>query len=118
MGTPKAKASGQIPGLCMRLGFNTPTYKITKDSENTPLWSGYAHFNGDPRIEGKIGQIRSVFGKDNAKEQIATEVLSFLKDIERQRMEMEHDVDEDCKKRKRERVSSALDENAGKLVKS
>jgi hypothetical protein len=86
--------AGQIPELCLRLGFNTPTYEITKLSNNASLWNGYAHFSGDPRIQGKVGEVKNVFGKGNAKEQIAKEVFSFLKAIERQRIEME-DADEE-----------------------
>lgn len=94
-----------------------PTYEITKHSENTPLWNGYAHFSGDPRIEGKVGEVRSVYGKSNAKEQIAMEVFSFLKDIERQRMEIEDNEEEEDRKRKRESVSSEIGESPGKVVK-
>jgi hypothetical protein len=70
----------------MRLGFTTPKYEITKVSEDAPLYSGYAHFNGDPRIEGKIGEVDGIFGQKNTKEMIAETLYSFLKDIERQRM--------------------------------
>lgn len=86
--TPKAATSfaGQIPELCSRLGFTPPKYEITKVSGDAPLYSGYAHFNGDPRIEGRIGEVRDVFGQKNAKEMIAERLYSFLKDIERQRM--------------------------------
>ena len=55
-------------------------------SEHAPLYSGYAHFNGDPRIEGKIGEVNDIFGQKNAKEMIAETLHAFLKDIERQRM--------------------------------
>jgi hypothetical protein len=86
---PTAKSTSfaaQIPELCMRLGFTTPKYEITKVSEDAPLYSGYAHFNGDPRIEGKIGEVDGIFGQKNTKEMIAETLYSFLKDIERQRM--------------------------------
>jgi hypothetical protein len=120
-GIPKATAptsfAGQVPELCMRLGFNPPSYEIKKDSENVAFWSGYAHFGGDPRIEGKVGEVKNVFGKSNTKEQIAGEVLSFLKDIERQRMEKEDEEEEDDRKRKRVSASSGIDETSGKLVK-
>lgn len=90
--TPKSTSksssfAGQIPDLCTRLGFTVPTYEITKVSENASLYSGFAHFNGDPRIEGKVGEVSGVYGQKNAKEMIAEELYSFLKDIERQRMD-------------------------------
>lgn len=84
--TPKSTSfAGQIPDLCIRLGFTVPRYEITRVSQEAPLYSGYAHFNGDPRIEGKVGEVTAVFGQKNAKEMIAEEVYAFLKDIERQR---------------------------------
>lgn len=78
--------AGRIPDLCMRLGFMPPKYEITKVSDDAPLYSGYAHFNGDPRIEGKIGEVESIFGQKNAKEMIAETLYLFLKHIERQPM--------------------------------
>ena len=62
-----------------------PKYEITRVSEQAPLYSGYAHFNGDPRIEGKVGEVKDIFGQKNAKEMIAETLYAFLKDIERQR---------------------------------
>lgn len=86
-GTPKSTSfAGQIPELCSRLGFTVPRYEITKVSEHAPLYSGYAHFNGDPRIEGKVGEVEGIFGQKNAKEMIAEGLYTFLKDIERQRI--------------------------------
>jgi hypothetical protein len=79
--------ASQVPELCIRLGFNIPKYEITRVSENVPLYSGYAHFNGDPRIEGKVGEVKDVYGQKNAKEKIAEVLVSFLRDIERQRIE-------------------------------
>ncbi len=107
---PPSSSAGQVPEMCSRLGFILPTYELTKDSEIAAFWSGYAHFRGDPRVEGKIGKVKGVFGKNNAKEQIAMEVLSFLKDIERQRMKMANKTDEleeEGRKRKRDSVSSS-----------
>ena len=88
---PKARGAvtfaGQVPELCTRLGFSIPTYEIVKVSEEASFYSGYAHFNGDPRIDGKVGEFRNVYGKKQAKERCAEEVLLFLKDIERQTIE-------------------------------
>jgi hypothetical protein len=84
--TPKsASVAGQIPELCIRLGLAIPRYEIKRVSESAPLYSGHAHFNGDPRIEGRIGEVAAIYGQKNAKEMIAEGVLEFLKDIERQR---------------------------------
>lgn len=110
---PAISYAGQVPELCVRLGFNMPTYRITKHKETSAFWDGYAYFGGDPRIEGKVGEVKNVFGKGNAKEQIAMEVLSFLRNIERQRME----IDDEERKRKRSSMSPELGENSGKFVK-
>jgi hypothetical protein len=84
--TPKGTSfASKIPELCTRLGFTVPKYEITRVSEQAPLYSGYAHFNGDPRIEGKVGEVKDIFGQKNAKEMIAETLHAFLKDIERQR---------------------------------
>jgi hypothetical protein len=84
--TPKgASFASKIPELCTLLGFTVPKYEITRVSEQAPLYSGYAHFNGDPRIEGKVGEVKDIFGQKNAKEMIAETLYAFLKDIERQR---------------------------------
>ena len=76
----------QVPILCGRLGFGHPTY-VLDAAPGTALYSGYAHFGGDPRIEGKIGPFSNIFGRKSAKEKCAQEVLVFLKDIEKQRIE-------------------------------
>jgi len=111
--------AGQIPDLCIRLGFNMPKYEITRASEIAPLYSGYAHFNGDPRIEGKVGEVFDVFGQKNAKEKIAEEVFSFLKDIERQRMALyEDDAEEEDRKRKRSMESPEVGNTSGKAIKA
>jgi len=89
-----------------------PKYEIEKVSEGAPIYNGYAHFQGDPRIEGKIGEVKDVFGQKNAKEKIAEEVFAFLKDIERQRMEGHEDEG-----RKRKRSVSEDEEVAEKIVK-
>lgn len=51
------------------------------------LYDAWADFGYDPRIEGRVGMVRSVFGKKTAKEEVAKIVISFLRDIERQRTE-------------------------------
>jgi len=112
-GKTKSWAS-QVPELCTRLGFDIPTYEITKTSETQSFYNGHAHFGGDPRIVGKIGIVQNIFGQKKAKEEIAQELVSFLKDIERQRLE-QHEIEE--RKRKRDSGSSQPDESAEKMLK-
>lgn len=71
----------------MKLGFNIPTYKPKQPIPAAPYYDMYADFGGDPRIEGKIGEVFNIYGQKNAKEKCAQEVLSFLRDIEKQRKE-------------------------------
>lgn len=71
------------------------------------IGDGYADFGGDPRIDGKVGEVKNVHGKKNAKDEIARRVFSFLKDIERQRLAAhEHEDEEEDKKRKRSDTGS------------
>jgi hypothetical protein len=105
--------AGQVPDLCYQLSFAVPTYEISKDGDGAPLYSGYAHFCGDPRISGKIGEFQNVFGKKNAKERCAEEVISFLRDIKRQR-NLEQ---EDKKKRNRSTDTGETEGVQGNAVK-
>jgi hypothetical protein len=72
-----------VPPLCGKLGFGAPYYELEK-ADNTSFWNGYAIFPGNPIIDRKVGEVRSVYGKDKTQEDIAGVVYSFLKDIERQ----------------------------------
>ncbi|KAG9234247.1 hypothetical protein BJ875DRAFT_461944 [Amylocarpus encephaloides] len=112
---PKTKFVGQVPELCKRLGFEIPRYELTKNTDNAALWSGYAHFGGDPRIDGPVGEVKNIYGQKSAKELIAEELVSFLKSIEKHRLEQQ-EVDE--KKRKRESEEPVHEDLAEQAVKS
>ncbi|KAL3425981.1 hypothetical protein PVAG01_02772 [Phlyctema vagabunda] len=104
--TAKAPAATRVPTLCNELGFRMPTYAIEKSpqTEDLPLYDGYAHFDGDPRLPGKIGEVRGVYGKKNTKERCAEVVLEHLLRIERQRRVVSDRIwegDEALGKRKR-----------------
>lgn len=115
-GTPtKIKFTSQVPDLCNKLGFDVPRYELTKVTENAALWDGYAHFAGDPRIDGPVGVVKGVFGQKNAKEAIAQELVSFLKSIERHRVEQQ---EADDKKRKRESIDSTHEDLASLVAKA
>jgi hypothetical protein len=106
--------AAQVPDLCYRLGFNVPKYEIHPVMENTSLYDAYADFGGDPRVVGKVGETKNVFGKKRAKEEVARVVISFLKDIERQRLEQHEDDD---RKRKRALEAPGMDDAPGKTAK-
>ena len=76
----------QVPLLCRRLGFSTPTYKITPVVPKGPVCDGYAEFPDEPSVDGPVGKVENVYGKKSAKEAVARLVVLYLKDIERQRM--------------------------------
>jgi hypothetical protein len=122
-GTPTNSSSNttsyaaQIPPLCNKLGFAPPKYEITRaKADDVPFFNGYADFGGDPRIEGKVGEVFNVYGQKRAKEQIAEIVYSFLKDIERQRGES-LDFDDDKKRKRSSENLKKGGEGDGKSIK-
>lgn len=90
-----------VPKLAVRLGLQCPSYILTpaSDAPGCPLWDGYAEFAEKQSIgdEGKLGHVRNVFGKNNAKQEIAKNVHAFLKGIEAHRLSI---YEEEDKKRK------------------
>jgi hypothetical protein len=102
--TPVTTYAQQVPGLCNRLGFNVPTYKLESTSPGSSMYNAYADFGADLRIDGKVGEVKNVFGRKRAKEAVAEIVISFLKGIEQHRYAhagLESGKDDDDKKRKR-----------------
>lgn len=80
-----------VPDLAHKLGFNVPRYEIVAQTPGVPLYNAWAEF-GDARIQGRVGENRNVHGKKNARDHVAKEVYTFLKDIERQRLAAAVDV--------------------------
>ena len=65
--------------MCPILGLTPPQYKIAPASALAPnMLSGYASFPGQPGMPPEIGEVRNVFGKKNAKEEIAKVVWEVL----------------------------------------
>ncbi|KAH7360773.1 hypothetical protein BKA65DRAFT_591775 [Rhexocercosporidium sp. MPI-PUGE-AT-0058] len=89
--------ASQVPELCIRLGFGVPRYVIAPalDIPNNAFWNGFADFGNDPRIDGRVGEVKNVHGKKAVKEQVARLVLMFLRDIERQRLEEQNAREEE-----------------------
>lgn len=70
--------------LCQKLGFTSPTYKLTPDPRVPSMWSGAAYFVNDPAVAlpGKpVGEVKMVFGKRRAKGEISKRVLGRLQEI-------------------------------------
>jgi hypothetical protein len=79
--------AAQVPPLCISLGFSPPAYNMTKVEGSTSIYDIYAHFPGDMRITERIGEFKNVYGKKNAKEMCAREVLAYMRNFGRQRAE-------------------------------
>ncbi len=68
------------------LGLNTPQYVLEAASESAPnILNGYASFSNHPGLPKQIGEVRNVFGKKNAKEEIAKGVWEELQKLAEKR---------------------------------
>ena len=68
------------------LGLQTPQYVLTAASDLAPsIFSGYASFPNEPGLPKEIGEVRNVFGKKNAKEEIAKGVWEVLRKLAEKR---------------------------------
>lgn len=77
--TTQDTITAQVPVLCARLGFMCPRYVIEPISPCASIYNGYADFGSDPRIPDHIGHVYNIYGKKNAKLEIAKQVIAFLK---------------------------------------
>ena len=82
----------QVAELALKLGICAPTYIISPHEGFESLYSGYAHFDSDPRVSGKVGEFTGVHGKKKAKETCARKVLSFLEGIAAHRAKLVEDA--------------------------
>lgn len=72
--------------MCPLLGLAPPQYVLTPASSNAPnMICGYAAFTQSPSMPPKIGEVRNIFGKKNAKEEIAKGVWEVLEALARKR---------------------------------
>ncbi|GME36193.1 putative double-stranded RNA-binding protein [Neofusicoccum parvum] len=72
----------QVMMLCSRLGVAQPVYRITPDPRVPSMWSGAAFFPHDPAMAPPgqaVGEVANIYGKKNAKEEVAKKVLKHLK---------------------------------------
>jgi hypothetical protein len=73
--------AARVPELCQKLNFPIPTYMLNPHPQSPALWSGYAHFNGDPRLPAKLGEFDFTYGKKKAKDACALLVLEYLEGV-------------------------------------
>ena len=68
------------------LGLQAPQYVLVAASELADnIVNGYATFPNEPGLPKKIGEVRNIFGKKNAKEQVAKGVLEVLQKLAEKR---------------------------------
>lgn len=61
------------------LGLQAPQYVLGAASHLAPnMISGYASFPNEPSLPKEIGEVRNVFGKKSAKEEVAKGVWEVL----------------------------------------
>ena len=61
------------------LGLQAPQYVFEAASHLAPnMFSGYASFPNEPSLPKEIGEVRNVFGKKSAKEEVAKGVWEVL----------------------------------------
>ena len=77
------------------LGLPTPQYVFGAASHLAPnMLSGYATFANEPDLPKEIGEVRNVFGKKSAKEEIAKGVWAALQELAEKRGVIISETDE------------------------
>lgn len=76
----RANIHETIVMVCPRLGLSLPQYNIVQDTETSSLYDITAIIRRLPPRKGvRIGPIKGVYGRKNAKETIAHSVFNFLR---------------------------------------
>ncbi|KKY24623.1 putative double-stranded rna-binding protein [Diplodia seriata] len=86
----------QVMILCKTLGCAQPIYKIAPDPRVPSMWSGAAYFPHDPAVAAgvvgqsstAVGEVRNVYGKKKAREEVAKKVLKHLKGMQAERQKV------------------------------
>lgn len=76
--------------LCRKLGCAQPTYKLTSDPCVIGMWSGAAYFRNDPAValpSEPVGEIKMIFGKKKARQEISRGVITRLLELLAKRQE-------------------------------
>ena len=70
----------RVNDMAPLMGLPAPQYHTEPASAAAPnLLNGYATFNGVPALQGPVGQARNVYGKRNAREEVAKGVWEVLR---------------------------------------
>lgn len=72
--------------ICPLLGLTAPHYHLAPASDLAPnMLSGYATFPNAPGMPAEVGEVRNVFGKKKAKEEVAKGVWEAVRSLAAQR---------------------------------
>ena len=83
--------------MCPVLGLSSPYYHLGPVSESAPnMLSGYATFPNAPNLPAEIGEVRHVFGKKKAREEIAKGVWQVLTALAAQSGVIHDEIDHDA----------------------
>lgn len=83
---PQFPTTNLPPDLCMKNSIPVPTYTLTATTPTAPYYKGHAHFPTGIIAHGRpIGSVENIFGKKNAKEAVARNVLRYLVECVRER---------------------------------
>ena len=77
----------RVAGLAMQLNFGCPRYQIDPDGDMPNMWKGRPYFQQDALVPEDLGIVRGIYGKKQAKLEIAAKVLVWLKAQDRARQE-------------------------------
>ncbi|KAK8140348.1 hypothetical protein PG984_000414 [Apiospora sp. TS-2023a] len=89
------KATAQVAELSAALGIGAPRYEVTPDPENPNYFSAQPIFLSlleAGHFPHGTGHVANVFGKANAKEEVAKRVLAELHKIKQQRDDVKREV--------------------------
>jgi len=84
-----------VTDICPLLGLTSPQYVLIPAPQVPNMLSGFGSFPNQPGMPKQIGEIRNVFGKKNAKEEIAMGVWDVLKELAQKRGVKMEGVEED-----------------------
>lgn len=72
----------KVQDICPLLGLQSPQYILAPASALAPnMLNGHATFVTEPGMPKEIGEVRNIYGKRNAKEEIAKGVWDVLKGL-------------------------------------
>lgn len=94
-GVGEKKATAQVAELSAALGIGSPRYEVTPDPENPNYFSAHPVFPSileAGHFPHGTGHVANVFGKNNAKEEVAKRVLAGLRKIKQQREGVKREV--------------------------